>query len=283
MKLLRTGPRGHETPVVSADGALGYRLPPGVDPLTKDGLRAARAVLDARPAAGRVDLAADRIGAPVRPGKIVCVGLNYRRHAQEAGMAVPDEPILFLKASDTVVGPHDEVVIPPGSLATDYELELAVVIGQRSAHLRGPAEARRSILGYAVANDVSERTFQLERGGTWDKGKNCETFCPIGPWLVTADEVPDVQTLSMRLEVNGETRQRSSTADMIVGVHDVVAYVSRFMTLYPGDVVLTGTPEGVGSGFTPARFLRPGDVITSRIDRLGEQRLPLTRTVEVAA
>jgi 2-keto-4-pentenoate hydratase/2-oxohepta-3-ene-1,7-dioic acid hydratase in catechol pathway len=212
-----------------------------------------------------------RFGPPVaRVGKVVCIGLNYRDHAEETGAAVPAEPVLFLKAADTVVGPDDEVLVPRGSVKTDWEVELAVVIGTQAAYLDSPEEAAGVIAGYAISHDVSEREFQLERGGQWDKGKNCATFNPFGPWLVTPDEVGDPQALGLRLSVNGQQRQNGSSSDMIFGVHHIVWYLSQFMTLYPGDVVNTGTPAGVALG-TGAPYLRPGDVVELEIDGLGRQ------------
>jgi len=278
MRLMRIGAPGEETVAVSADGItaweIGHLLPPGDDGvLTPGGLAVARRALE-NPA-GLVERRLDevRIASPLaRPGKIVCVGLNYRRHAAEAGMAVPAEPILFMKAPDTVGGPHDDVVIPPGSVKTDYEVELAVVIGDTVRALGSPEEALAHVAGYAVADDVSEREFQLERGGQWDKGKNAETFSPLGPFLVTADEVPDPQALRLRTRIDGEVRQDSSTADMIFPVAHLVRYASRFMTLFRGDVILTGTPEGVGSGFAPPRFLAHGSVAELEIEGLGVQR-----------
>jgi 2-keto-4-pentenoate hydratase/2-oxohepta-3-ene-1,7-dioic acid hydratase in catechol pathway len=224
------------------------------------------------PSLPRLDAGSMRIGPPVNGiGKIVCVGLNYLEHAREAGLPVPSEPILFLKAGDTVVGPHDTVLIPRGSEKTDYEVELGVVIGREARYLESPAEARSHIAGFVVSNDVSEREFQMERGGQWDKGKNCETFSPVGPWLVTADEVLDPQDLRLRLWVNDEIRQDSTTADMIFPVDHLVWYISQFMVLRPGDIINTGTPPGVGSGFTPPRFVRDGDVVELEIVGLGVQ------------
>jgi 2-keto-4-pentenoate hydratase/2-oxohepta-3-ene-1,7-dioic acid hydratase in catechol pathway len=207
-----------------------------------------------------------------RPGKIVCVGLNYLDHADETGARPPAEPILFLKAGDTVVGPTDDVLIPPGSVKTDYEVELAVIIGRRARYLASVSDAAEVIAGFAISNDVSEREFQLERGGQWDKGKNCETFNPLGPWIATADEVSDPQSLALRLWVNGELRQDGSTKNMIFGVDHLVWYISQFMTLHPGDVINTGTPAGVALGRPDGAFLRAGDVVELQIDGLGRQR-----------
>ncbi|MFY1693170.1 fumarylacetoacetate hydrolase family protein [Plantactinospora sp. WMMB782] len=214
-----------------------------------------------------------RIGPPLRPGKIVCIGLNYRDHAAETGAPLPTEPVVFMKAADTVVGPDDEVLLPRGSTRTDWEVELAVVIGRTARYLAGPGEALDHVAGYAVSHDVSEREYQLERGGQWDKGKNCETFNPLGPWLVTADEVPDPQRLGLRLWVNGTLRQDGNTANMVFPVAEIVHYLSQFMVLYPGDVINTGTPAGVALGQPePKPYLVAGDVVELEIDGLGRQR-----------
>jgi 2-keto-4-pentenoate hydratase/2-oxohepta-3-ene-1,7-dioic acid hydratase in catechol pathway len=220
-----------------------------------------------------LEAAGQRIGPPLRPGKIVCIGLNYRDHAAETGAPLPTEPVVFMKATDTVVGPHDTVLVPRGSTKTDWEVELAVVIGRTARYLATAADALDCIGGYAVSHDVSEREFQLERGGQWDKGKSCETFNPLGPWLVTPDEVPDPQALGLRLWVNGELRQNGRTQDMVFAVGEVIRYLSQFMVLYPGDVVNTGTPAGVALGQPePKPYLRAGDVVELEIDGLGRQR-----------
>lgn len=277
MKLLRVGPAGAERPVVLGEDGTAYDLSgrardldgaflAGLDPaaLARD---AAAGVLPV------VDLDGLRVGAPVaRPGKVVGIGLNYRDHAAEAGAAIPAEPVIFLKPSSTVVGPYDEVLVPRGGEKTDYEAELAVVIGRTARYLDSHAEAAAVIAGYTIANDVTERAFQFERGGQWDKGKSAETFTPLGPWLVTADEVADPQALTLRLWVNGEQRQHGSTAEMIFPVLELVRYASRFMVLEPGDVVITGTPAGVTLGRPGTPFLAPGDVVEIEIDGLGRQR-----------
>jgi 2-keto-4-pentenoate hydratase/2-oxohepta-3-ene-1,7-dioic acid hydratase in catechol pathway len=206
-----------------------------------------------------------------RIGKIVCIGLNYRDHALETGAPIPEEPVVFMKAPDTVVGPNDRVLIPRGSTKTDWEVELAVVIGREARYLDSPAQSRAHVFGYAISHDVSEREFQIERGGQWDKGKNCETFNPFGPWVRTADEVPDPQVLGLRLSVNGEPRQSGSTSDMIFGVDHLVWYLSQFMVLRPGDVINTGTPAGVALGRPDHPYLREGDVVQVEIDGLGAQ------------
>jgi 2-keto-4-pentenoate hydratase/2-oxohepta-3-ene-1,7-dioic acid hydratase in catechol pathway len=202
--------------------------------------------------------------------KIVAIGLNYRLHAQEAGAAIPSEPIFFMKAPSSICGPNDDVVIPKGSQKTDYEVELGIVIGSLARHV-SEADARKHVAGYCVVNDVSEREYQIERLGQWTKGKSADTFCPTGPWLVTADEVPDPGKLALWTEVNGERRQNSNTADLIFGVDEIVSYVSQFMTLLPGDVIPTGTPSGVGMGFKPPKFLKPGDRVRLSVEGLGEQ------------
>jgi 2-keto-4-pentenoate hydratase/2-oxohepta-3-ene-1,7-dioic acid hydratase in catechol pathway len=279
MKLLRVGTAGAERPaLLDAEGIL--RDLSGVV-ADVDG-----ALLADDEALGRVRAAADagelpaldatglRVGPPLaRIGKIVCIGLNYHDHARETGAEPPAEPVVFMKAPDTVVGPNDTVLVPRRSLKTDWEVELAVVIGRTARYLGSTEEALAHVAGYAVAHDVSEREFQIERGGTWDKGKNCETFNPLGPWLVTADEVPDPQDLSLKLWVNGELKQDGTTAEQIFPVGEVVRYLSQFMTLYPGDVINTGTPAGVALGAPePKPFLRAGDVVELEIEGLGRQR-----------
>jgi 2-keto-4-pentenoate hydratase/2-oxohepta-3-ene-1,7-dioic acid hydratase in catechol pathway len=201
----------------------------------------------------------------------IAIGLNYADHAAETGAAIPAEPIVFNKAPSCIVGPNDDVIIPRGSQKTDWEVELAIVIGERASYI-GANEAYDFVAGYCVCNDVSEREYQLERGGTWTKGKGCPTFGPLGPWLVTKDEIADVQNLSMWLDVNGERVQNGSTKTMIFNVAQIVSYLSHFMILEPGDVITTGTPPGVGMGMKPQRFLKPGDVVTLGIEGLGEQR-----------
>ncbi|MFG2883863.1 fumarylacetoacetate hydrolase family protein [Streptomyces sp. NPDC048297] len=279
MKLLRVGTAGAERPaLLDAEGTL-RDLSGVVDDI--DG-----ALLADAAALGRVRAAAEsgelpaldadglRIGPPLgRIGKIVCIGLNYHDHARETGAEPPAEPVVFLKAPDTVVGPHDTVLVPRASVKTDWEVELAVVIGCTARYLESREEALAHVAGYAVAHDVSEREFQIERSGTWDKGKNCETFNPLGPWLVTADEVADPQNLSLKLWVNGELKQDGSTAEQIFPVAEVVRYVSQFMTLYPGDVINTGTPAGVAMGQAePKPYLRAGDVVELEVEGLGRQR-----------
>ncbi|MEU9485507.1 fumarylacetoacetate hydrolase family protein [Streptomyces decoyicus] len=282
MKLLRVGTVGAERPaLLDGNGVLRdlSGLVPDIDGalLAEDGALARIRTAAASGDLPRLDAAGLRTGPPLaRIGKIVCIGLNYHDHARETGAATPEEPILFMKAPDTVIGPDDTVLVPRGSVKTDWEVELAVVIGRRARYLESDEQALAAVAGYAVAHDVSERAFQLERGGQWDKGKNCETFNPLGPWLVTADEVPDPQALGLRLWVNGELKQDGTTAEQIFPVAEVVRYVSQFMTLRPGDVINTGTPAGVAMGRPePKPYLRAGDVVELEIDGLGRQRQEL--------
>jgi 2-keto-4-pentenoate hydratase/2-oxohepta-3-ene-1,7-dioic acid hydratase in catechol pathway len=214
-----------------------------------------------------------RIAACVpRPGKLIGIGLNYSDHAAESGMAVPAEPIVFLKGTNTVVGPNDDILIPRGSQKTDWEVELGVVIGREARYLSSVQAAQACIAGYCVSNDVSERAFQLERGGQWTKGKSCDTFNPLGPWLVTPDEIADPSALDLKLWVNDQPRQNGNTRTMIFNVLFLVHYLSQLMTLEPGDVITTGTPPGVGLGRKPPQYLRSGDVVTLEIAGLGRQR-----------
>lgn len=277
MRLLRVGAAGHERPAVLDTDGTAYDL----TPLTADidgaflaggGVDRVRAAL-ASGGLSPVDIAGQRVGAPVaRPGKVVCIGLNYADHAAETATPPPAEPVVFMKAANTVIGPDDTVLVPRGSVKTDYEIELAVVIGATARYLDSPDDADSVIAGYAIADDVTERAFQHERGGQWDKGKSCETFNPLGPWLVTPDEVGDPQGLAMRLRVNGEPRQDGHTKNMIFGVRHVVWYLSQFMVLEPGDVINTGTPAGVAFGANDFPYLRAGDVVEAEIDGLGRQR-----------
>jgi 2,4-diketo-3-deoxy-L-fuconate hydrolase len=274
MKLLRHGPKGQEKPaMLDAQGRVrdlsGLLSDLRADQLTPAGLAVLRAIdpnslpLVAHPG---------RMAPPWSGmGKFICVGLNYADHAAESGLPVPAEPVLFTKHTSTVVGCNDPVVLPQGSVKTDWEVELGVVIGSQARYV-SEADALSHVAGYCVVNDVSEREYQIERGGTWDKGKGCDTFGPIGPWLVTADEVPDPQNLPMWLEVNGHRHQNGSTKTMVFGVAHLVSYISRFMTLYPGDLITTGTPPGVGMGHKPSPiFLKPGDKMKLGINGLGEQ------------
>ncbi|MCX5263161.1 fumarylacetoacetate hydrolase family protein [Streptomyces sp. NBC_00199] len=277
MKLLRVGAPGQERPAVRTDDGRLLDLSsvtPDIDGvfLASGGVDRARVAVTAGELP-ELDPAGLRVGAPVaRPGKIVCVGLNYRDHAAETGAAIPPRPVVFMKDPGTVVGPYDEVLIPRGSVKTDWEVELAVVIGRRARYLDGPRAARDVIAGYAVSHDVSEREYQLEYSSQWDLGKSCETFNPLGPWLVTADEVGDPQNLALHLSVNGEKRQDGHTGDMIFAVDHLVSYLSRYMVLEPGDVINTGTPAGVALGLPGTPYLRPGDTVELSVDGLGAQR-----------
>jgi 2,4-didehydro-3-deoxy-L-rhamnonate hydrolase len=213
-----------------------------------------------------------RIGPCVgRPSKIICIGLNYARHAAESGMEPPKEPVLFFKSTTALCGPYDNLLIPKGSNKTDWEVELAVIISKKASYV-SEADAMEYVGGYALHNDYSEREFQLERGGQWVKGKSADTFAPLGPWLVTKDEIPDPHNLRLWLDVNGTRMQDSTTADLIFRIPFLVSYISRFMTLLPDDVISTGTPQGVGLGQKPPRYIKPGDVMTLGIDGLGEQK-----------
>jgi 2-keto-4-pentenoate hydratase/2-oxohepta-3-ene-1,7-dioic acid hydratase in catechol pathway len=273
MKLLRHGPRGHERPgLVDASGRL-RDLSAQIGDITAADLVPERiARLAAVDPFTLPELPPGvRLGVPWRGmGKFVCVGLNYADHAEESGLALPAEPVLFMKATSALTGPDDPIVLPPGAQKVDWEVELGVVIGRR-ARMVDEARALSHVAGYCVVNDVSERAYQLERGGTWDKGKGCDTFGPVGPWLVTRDEIPDPQALSLTLDVNGVRMQDGSTRTMVFGVAALVSYISRFMTLEPGDLIATGTPAGVGMGRKPQRFLRAGDSVQLAIAGLGEQ------------
>lgn len=210
-----------------------------------------------------------RLGAPLaRPSKIVCVGLNYAKHAAESGMDVPEEPVLFFKATSAIVGPFDDIIIPKGSTKTDWEVELAIVIGKKASYI-SEKDAMNHVAGYVLHNDVSERTFQIERSGQWVKGKSCDSFAPLGPFIATADEIKDPNSLNLRLKLNGQVMQDSSTNDFIFDIQHVVSYISQFMTLLPGDVISTGTPFGVGLGLKPPRYLTDGDVVELGIEGLG--------------
>lgn len=274
MKLLRVGEPGQERPaLLDAQGEL-RDLSHYIDDVAGEALlpekldRLRQLPLSELP----IISGQPRIGACVgRIGKFICIGLNYADHAAETGAAIPQEPVVFGKWTSAVVGPNDAVRIPRGSVKTDWEVELGVVIGKGGSYIP-EAEALSHVAGYCVVNDVSEREYQIERGGTWDKGKGCDTFGPIGPWLVTADEIADPQQLDLWLEVDGKRYQNGNTRTMIFGVAHIISYLSRFMSLQPGDVISTGTPPGVGMGQKPPVYLRPGQVIRLGIAGLGEQR-----------
>ncbi len=277
MRLMRIGPAGGEKPVVRVDDTAYV----DVSDLVADfdaayfagGHDRLREAVAQRTAAGETaPFAGERVGAPIaRPHQILCIGLNYRDHAAETGQAVPDEPILFTKSPNTLVGPNDPVRQPRGSEKLDWEVELGVVIGRRTSYLDAPADAAACIAGYVLCNDVSERAFQMERGGQWAKGKSAETFNPAGPWLATPDEI-DPGGLDMWLDVNGVRRQTGNTETMVFDPYTIVHYLSQFLVLEPGDLINTGTPPGVGMGFDPPVWLRPGDVMELGIAGLGTQR-----------
>ncbi len=284
MRLIRFGEEGREEPgVLLEDGrridASGEFMDYDEAFFAMDGLESlAEWIAEGCPGGAEID-AEMRIGPPVaRPSKIVCVGQNYLEHAREMGGEIPSEPVLFMKASSAWSGPHDDVLIPRGAKKLDYEVELAVVIGKVTSHV-SEEDALDHVAGYSVFCDYSERAFQKEHGGQWTKGKSCDTFAPMGPALVTADEISDPQELRLWTKVNGELRQNSWTKDMMFGVRDVVSYISRFMTLLPGDVIATGTPSGVAMGMNPPRYLQAGDLVECGIEQLGEltQRVVATR------
>lgn len=274
MKLLRWGPAGQERPgIIDADRVardLTGLVPDIAGAVLSDmGLAMLRSI-DAKALPKVPDGA--RLGPCVGgTGKFICIGLNYADHAAESGMQVPPEPVIFMKATSAIVGPNDPIVVPRTSVKTDWEVELAVIIGTKAKYV-SQADALNHVAGYAVANDVSERAFQAERAGQWTKGKSCDNFGQLGPWLVTRDEVTDPQDLAMWLKVNGETMQNGSTRTMVYGVAHIVSYLSQFFTLHPGDVISTGTPPGVGMGMKPPRYLKAGDVVELGIAGLGDQR-----------
>ncbi len=274
MKLVRYGNPGREKPgLIDADGKL-RDLSAVVPDIGPGQLSAAALAKLAKVKVDKLPLVRGkpRMGCPVaQVGKMIAIGLNYSDHAAESGMPVPKEPIVFMKATTCIQGANDPVMLPKGSVKTDWEVELGIVIGTKAQHVT-KKDALKYVAGYTVVNDVSEREFQLERGPQWDKGKGCDTFGPVGPWLVTTDEVPNPQRLDMWLDVNGQRMQTGNTRTMVFGVAHLVSYVSQFMTLMPGDIIITGTPPGVGMGMKPPRYLKKGDVITLGIQGLGEQR-----------
>jgi 2-keto-4-pentenoate hydratase/2-oxohepta-3-ene-1,7-dioic acid hydratase in catechol pathway len=274
MRLQRLGEAGRERVVVEVDGVR-YDLGQLTQDIDGDffaagGLRRVRDLVAAGTLAPVQGADALRVGAPIgRPGKIVCVGLNYRDHVAETGQELPEEPMVFMKDPSTIVGPNDDLVIPRGGLKTDWEVELGVVIGREAHYLGSEEEAWDAIAGFVLANDVSERAFQKERGGSIDKGKNAPTFAPLGPWFVPRDEIADPQSLAMRTWVDGELRQDGTSADMIFGVRTIVHHLSQFMVLHPGELVLTGTPAGVAAGMAEPAWLRAGQRVEMEIDGLG--------------
>jgi len=279
MYLMRLGPIGSERPVVRIDDSHYVDVSGVVDDFDEtffgsNGLPRLAEIVQERTASEQLqEFGEERIGAPIaRPHQILCIGLNYSDHAAETGAAAPDEPIMFTKSPNTLVGPNDDVRIPRGSAKLDYEVELGVVIGSRTSYLDAVEQARSAIAGYLVVNDVSERAFQIERGGQWSKGKSAETFNPAGPWLVTPDEIDDVRDLRMWLDVSGVRRQNGSTSTMIFDPYFIVHYLSQFLVLEPGDLINTGTPPGVGMGMQPPVWLKAGNVIELGIEGLGSQR-----------
>ena len=273
MKLLRVGAPGQEKPAILDAQGKARDLSSVVGDIAGDALLPeALAKIAALDPASLPELDADRIGPCVgQVGKFICIGLNYSDHAAESGLDVPKEPVIFMKATSAICGPNDTVLIPRKSVKTDWEVELGVVIGKGGVYI-DEANALDHVAGYCVINDVSEREFQIERSGTWDKGKGCDTFGPIGPWLVTSDEVADPQNLKMWLEVDGHRYQDGSTSTMVFGVQHLVSYVSQFMSLQPGDVISTGTPPGVGMGQKPPVYLKGGETIKLGIEGLGQQQ-----------
>lgn len=276
MRLARHGAPGREAPIVAG----GDRVWRDLRPITEDvnGAFLAEGLKETRSAIERgkllpVEGPIERFGPPVKNvGKVICIGLNYMDHIDETGAEIPTEPVMFMKGPDTIIGANDSVLIPRTSVKTDWEVELAVIIGSTARYLSTAREAMSHIAGFAISNDLSERDFQLERGGQWDKGKSCETFNPLGPWLVDLDETGNPQDLELRLWVNGIARQNSNTNKMIFGVAHVVWYLSQFLVLNPGDVINTGTPSGVALGLPDHPYLREGDVVELEIDGLGRQR-----------
>jgi 2,4-didehydro-3-deoxy-L-rhamnonate hydrolase len=276
MKLVRFGVAGKEKPGIVIDEKI-YDVSEVIDDFNEsffenDGLNALASLVENK-SSSLLEVGKDiRLGSPVaRPSKIVCIGLNYADHAKETGASLPAEPVIFMKSTTSLSGPFDDIMIPKNSIKTDWEVELAVVIGKRASYVE-ESVAMDYVAGYCLHNDVSEREFQLERGGTWDKGKGCDTFAPIGPWMVTKDAISDVDNLRLWLTVNGTKMQDGNTKNFVFRIPYLISYVSRFMTLLPGDVVSTGTPAGVGLGFDPPVYLKPGDVVELGIDGLGTSR-----------
>ena len=274
MKLIRFGKEGQEKPGIHLEGK-NYDLSAFIRDydenfFEQNGLEKLASIVNEE----KLPLVEDgqRIGSPIaRPSKILCIGLNYAKHAKETGAAIPTEPILFMKSTSSLTGPFDNIIIPKNSEKTDWEVELGVVIGKKASYV-SEEEAMDYVAGYVLHNDVSERAFQLERGGTWDKGKGCDSFAPLGPWLVTKDEIPNPHKLRLWLSLNGKMMQDSNTDDLIFNIPQLISYSSQFMTLLPGDVISTGTPAGVGLGFSPNIYLKPGDVVELGIDGLGSSK-----------
>ena len=274
MKLIRFGTKGNEKPGVQLQDGTRIDVSDFVEDYNEvffgsRGIQALESwLIDNQTHCAVIDSSV-RLGAPLaRPSKIVCVGLNYAKHAEESGMEPPKEPVLFFKATSAIVGPNDNIIIPKGSVKTDWEVELAIVIGAKASYV-SKADALSHVAGYVLHNDVSEREFQIERSGQWVKGKSCDTFAPLGPFIATVDEIADPNQLNLWLKLNGETMQNSSTEDFIFNVQEVISHISQFMTLLPGDIISTGTPFGVGLGLNPPKYLVPGDEVELGIDGLG--------------
>ncbi len=271
MKLIRFGAEGKEVPGIHVDGK-NYDVSEFIKDYDEQffedgGIEKLAAIIKDKTLKPIEE--GSRIGSPIaRPSKILCIGLNYAKHAKETNATIPTEPILFMKSTTSLSGPYDPIIIPKNSEKTDWEVELAIVIGEKASYVT-ENEAMDFVAGYVLHNDVSERAFQLERGGTWDKGKGCDTFAPLGPWLVTKDEIKDPHNLRLWLSLNGKMMQDGNTDDLIFNIPQLISYTSQFMTLLPGDVISTGTPAGVGLGFTPNIYLKPGDVVELGIDGLG--------------
>ena len=280
MKLIRFGPQGAEKPGIEMADGRRYDVSAfcsDYDQAFFEGEGPSRLAewAASQGAALPARAGGERLGPPIaHPAQIICVGLNYAKHALESKMERPNEPVLFFKSTTAITGPFDPIVIPPGSTKTDWEVELAVVIGKKASYV-SEAQAMDHVAGYVLHNDVSEREYQLERGGQWVKGKSCDTFAPIGPYLVTADEIADPHTLDLWLKVNGELMQSSNTSDLLFNIPTLVSYISHFMTLLPGDIISTGTPAGVGLGFDPPRYLKKGDVVELGIEGLGSAKQPV--------
>lgn len=277
MKLIRFGKPGQEKPGIELDDNTRIDVSDFCEDYTEEfftdkGLEKLRVWLQRKQNDCRVISQDVRLGPPIaRPSKIVCIGLNYAKHAKESGMDIPAEPVLFFKATSAIVGPNDDLIIPKGSQKTDWEVELGVVMGKKASYVE-EAEAMDYVAGYVLHNDYSEREFQIERGGQWVKGKSCDTFAPLGPFLATKDEISDPHNLALWLKLNGEIKQRSNTSDFVFNIPKVVSYVSQFMSLLPGDIISTGTPFGVGMGIKPQRYLKPGDVVELGIEGLGTSK-----------
>lgn len=278
MKLIRFGMAGYEKPgLIIGDTYVdvsGFVKDYNEEFFEQDGLKKLKDFITTNPEFPTISKDI-RLGSPVaRPSKIVCIGLNYKDHAKETGAAIPAEPILFLKSTTALTGPNDPIIIPKNSQKTDWEVELAVVIGRKASYVE-EADAINYVAGYCLHNDVSERAFQLEMGGTWDKGKGCDSFAPIGPYLATPDEMEDINNCRLWLSVNGQLMQNGNTSNLIFNIPHLISYVSRFMTLMPGDIISTGTPAGVGLGMKPPVYLKPGDVVELGIDGLGKSMQPV--------